>query len=213
LTPPRTSTSASPTFCTHWPTAPSAICRNAIAVDLWVLAWGRTRTAAARANSAIFAMLRSSASRSIISAGVSTSATGTPISAGGGFIRLRSVLWTQPYSMADRLVHRVAATPARGQFYASAWPQPPRRFWIDARRSVWLTVAGESDELVRSFRPHRDRHRRQRRHRPRHGARSRGGRRHRGARRAQCQKGRNGRAAYRAGRRASRIHRGRRDQR
>src|SRR6516225_6744440 len=52
-------------------------------------------------------MLRSRASRSIISAGVSTSATGTPISAGGGFIRLRSVLWTLPYSMADWLVYGV----------------------------------------------------------------------------------------------------------
>src|SRR5262249_28306910 len=72
--------------------APSAICRNAIAVDLWVLAWGRTRTPAARANSAIFAILRSSASRSIISAGVSTSATGTPISAGGGVLRSQRAL-------------------------------------------------------------------------------------------------------------------------
>ena len=39
-------------------------------------------------------------------------ATGTPISAGGGFMRLRSVLWTQPYSMADWLVHGVASTGA-----------------------------------------------------------------------------------------------------
>ena len=30
FTPPRTSASASPTFCTHWPTAPCAICRSAI---------------------------------------------------------------------------------------------------------------------------------------------------------------------------------------
>src|SRR6516162_6227848 len=109
FTPPRTSTSASPTFCTHWPTAPSAICRSAIAVDLWVLACGRTRTPAVRANSAIFAMLRSKALRSISSAGVSTSATGAPISAGGGFIRLRGVLWSLPYSMADRLVYEVAS--------------------------------------------------------------------------------------------------------
>src|SRR2546429_9703987 len=78
-----------------------------MAVDLWVLAWGRTRTPEALANSAIFAMLRSRASRSMISAGVSTSATGTPISAGGGFICLRNVLWTPPYSMADWLFHCV----------------------------------------------------------------------------------------------------------
>ena len=47
-----------------------------------VLACGRTRTPVARANSAIFAMLRSNASRSTTSAGVSMSSTGAPISAG-----------------------------------------------------------------------------------------------------------------------------------
>ena len=46
--PPRTSASASPTFCTHWPTAPCAICLSAIAGDLWVLACGRSRTPAVR---------------------------------------------------------------------------------------------------------------------------------------------------------------------
>src|SRR5258708_18784267 len=55
-------------------------------------------------------MLRSRASRSMISAGVSTWATGTPISAGGGFIRLRCVLWTPPYSMAEWLVYDVASS-------------------------------------------------------------------------------------------------------
>jgi ABC-type histidine transport system ATPase subunit len=69
---------ASPTFCTHWPTAPWAICRSAIAADLCVLACGRTRTPVARENSAILAMLRSSASRSTTSAGVSMSADGEP---------------------------------------------------------------------------------------------------------------------------------------
>src|SRR5262249_62121670 len=72
-----------------WQDEPSALGRHGSAGDLSVLAWRRTRTPEARANSAIFAMLRSKASRSISSAGVSTSATGAPIPAGGGFIRLR----------------------------------------------------------------------------------------------------------------------------
>ena len=106
FTPPRTSASASPTFCTHWPTAPCAICRSAIAADLCVLACGRTRTPVARENSAIFAMLRSSASRSTTSAGVSMSATEAPISAGGGFIGLPEKFSRVAYSRPAGLVHR-----------------------------------------------------------------------------------------------------------
>src|SRR5262249_23570228 len=75
---------------------------------------------AARPNAAIFAMLRSKASSSMSSAGVSTSATGTPISAGGGFIRLRSVLWTLPYAMADWLVFGGGAT----RRHSPAQPEP-----------------------------------------------------------------------------------------
>src|SRR4051794_30458141 len=93
VTPPRTKASASPTFCTHWPTAPCAIWRSAMAGDLCVLACGRTRTPVVRENSAIFAMLRSSASRSTISAGVSISGMEAPISAGGGFMSARRQLW------------------------------------------------------------------------------------------------------------------------
>ena len=45
-TPPQARISASATFCTHWPTAPRAICRCATTGDLWVLAWGRSFTPA-----------------------------------------------------------------------------------------------------------------------------------------------------------------------
>ena len=65
LTPPRTSASASPTFCTHCPTAParSAAARSPRTCGSWRAGAGARRFGGA--NSAIFAMLRSNASRSI----------------------------------------------------------------------------------------------------------------------------------------------------
>src|SRR6266498_264319 len=81
-TPPCTSASASPTFWQHCPTAPAAICFNAIDGHLCVFACGRSRTPRVRANSAILPRLRSNASWSTMSAGVSISSTVAPISAG-----------------------------------------------------------------------------------------------------------------------------------
>ena len=86
VTPACTSACASLTFWQHTPTAPWAICRRAITAHLWVLACGRSRTPAAEVPCAIVSRLRSKASRSTSNAGVSTSASRMPISAGGGFI-------------------------------------------------------------------------------------------------------------------------------
>src|SRR5690349_16745000 len=82
-TPASMSACASDTFWQHTPTAPSAIWRIAMSADLWVLACGRTRIL-----EGIF-FLRvsrffSNASRSRISAGVSTSPRRCPTLAGGG---------------------------------------------------------------------------------------------------------------------------------
>src|SRR5687768_6001103 len=80
-TPPSTSASASDTFWQQTPTAPACICRRAMSGHLCVLAWVRTRTRPATARFKA-ARLRSKASRSRISAGVSTSARRWPTSAG-----------------------------------------------------------------------------------------------------------------------------------
>src|SRR5262245_8406779 len=82
--PPSTIASASDTFWQHTPTAPSATCFAAMTGDLCVLACARSRTPARPTKSAIRLRLRSKASRSIRSAGVSISASGAPILAGGG---------------------------------------------------------------------------------------------------------------------------------
>ena len=84
-TPPQARISASDTFCTHWPTAPRAIWRWAMTGDLWVFACGRSLTPASRASAAMWSRLSSRASRSMRRAGVSTSSTGAPGSAGGGW--------------------------------------------------------------------------------------------------------------------------------
>src|SRR6185437_8642744 len=73
-TPPATITSASPSVAQQMPSAPAAACISAMRRDLCVLACGRSATPTARACSAMAARLRSSASRSISSAGVSSSA-------------------------------------------------------------------------------------------------------------------------------------------
>ena len=73
-TPPRTITSASPKVAQQMPSAPAAIWRRAIASDLCVLACGRSAMPRPRACAAIAAILRSSASRSTTSAGVSSRA-------------------------------------------------------------------------------------------------------------------------------------------
>ena len=75
-TPPSTIASASDTFWQHSPTAPSAICLSPITGDLCVLACGRRRTPAFDTASAMRFRLRSNASRSMTSAGVSISAYG-----------------------------------------------------------------------------------------------------------------------------------------
>ena len=108
--------------------ADRAVRRSAAArspADLCVLACGRTRTPVERANSAIFAMLRSSASRSTTSAGVSMSATGAPISAGGGFIGLPEKLSRVAYSWPAGLVHRArsAAPKASASIFMSDVPR------------------------------------------------------------------------------------------
>src|SRR5258708_2473068 len=74
-----------------------------MAGDLCVLACGRTRMPVARENSAIFAMLRSSASRSTTSAGVSISAMAVPISAGGWFMDLPEVSMGKHTQLASGL--------------------------------------------------------------------------------------------------------------
>ena len=81
--PPATITSASDTFWQHTPTAPNAICLAATIGDLCVLACGRRRTPALRTKFAMRSRLRSKASRSMRSAGVSTWASGMPAVAGG----------------------------------------------------------------------------------------------------------------------------------
>mmetsp|Transcript_16794 Transcript_16794/g.52135 ORF Transcript_16794/g.52135 Transcript_16794/m.52135 type:complete len:213 (-) Transcript_16794:13-651(-) len=78
-TPPAAIASASPSFCTHTPMAPpSSISRRARAADLCSFACGRSSRLCFRAYSFIVAMLRSIASRSITSAGVSSCDTGVP---------------------------------------------------------------------------------------------------------------------------------------
>ena len=69
-TPASLSASASPSLAQQTPTAPAAVCSRAIAAHLCVLACGRSVSPAAFANVAIAAMFRSSASTSMISAGV-----------------------------------------------------------------------------------------------------------------------------------------------
>ena len=69
--PAMASASASLVFCTQTPTAPAAICSRAIAAHLCILACGRRRTPCRRAKVAMAARLRSIASRSMTSAGVS----------------------------------------------------------------------------------------------------------------------------------------------
>ena len=83
-TPPRTMTSASETFWQQTPTAPCAIWRKAMTGLLWVLAWARKRTPAVCVASAMRFKLRSKASRSTSSAGVSTWSSAMPGAAGGG---------------------------------------------------------------------------------------------------------------------------------
>ena len=82
--PPQANASASATFCTHCPTAPRAICSLAITGDLWVLACARSFAPVGASNSAMWSRLASKASRSISSAGVSTSSSRMPGRAGGG---------------------------------------------------------------------------------------------------------------------------------
>ena len=97
LTPAAANASASLTFWQHTPTAPKAICRSATAGVLCILACGRNRICRLRAKSAIRTRLRSSTSRSAISAGVSTSSTRVPMAAGAGhcaggeFVKVRAV--------------------------------------------------------------------------------------------------------------------------
>ena len=76
--PAAASASASLVFCTQTPTAPAAICRRAMVAHLCIFACGRRRTPWLRANAAMVARLRSIASRSITSAGVSIDSTGSP---------------------------------------------------------------------------------------------------------------------------------------
>ena len=83
LTPPSTSATASFTFWLHTPTAPWAICSRARLGHLWLLACGRGTARVPAVISCSLAMLRSAASRSNSSAGVSTSATASPMRAGG----------------------------------------------------------------------------------------------------------------------------------
>ena len=82
--PPQASASASATFCTHWPTAPRAICSFAITGDLCVLACARSFAPVGASSAAMVSRLCSKASRSITSAGVSISSSRMPGSAGGG---------------------------------------------------------------------------------------------------------------------------------
>src|SRR5438552_4101283 len=86
LMPPSTSASASATFWQHTPTAPCASCRLAISGHLCVLACGRTRTLRAFTESASVRRLRSKASSSTTSAGVSTSSSACPMAAGAGLV-------------------------------------------------------------------------------------------------------------------------------
>src|SRR5665213_279213 len=72
--PPETMISASPSVAQLMPSAPAATWRSAMRTDLCVLACGLSATPAAFACAAIAAMLRSSASRSTTSAGVSSRA-------------------------------------------------------------------------------------------------------------------------------------------
>ena len=81
-TPPSTIASASLTFWQHTPTAPRFIWRNAISGHLWLFACGRIAIFLPASEASMRSRLRSNASRSRISAGVSTSASGMPISAG-----------------------------------------------------------------------------------------------------------------------------------
>ena len=161
VTPPRTNASASPTFCTHCPTAPCAICRSAIAADLCVLACGRTRTPVERAKSAIFAMFRSSASRSTMSAGVSISATGAPISAGGGFIGLPEKHRGVAYSRPAGLVHFARAARARSECldFHERCPQHSHR---RHPQELWASRSSPRRLVRRASRQRRERHRRER---------------------------------------------------
>ena len=69
--PASTSTVASSSLATVMPSAPAAIWRCAIAIDLCVLKWGRKSSPRSAASPAIVAMFRSSRSRSTTRAGVS----------------------------------------------------------------------------------------------------------------------------------------------
>src|SRR6266542_3475762 len=75
-------TSATPSFAQHIPIAPRSSWRRATSGDLCVFAWGRIALPVERENAAIRSRLRSKASRSMTSAGVSTSASGRPSSNG-----------------------------------------------------------------------------------------------------------------------------------
>ena len=81
--PPQARTSASATFCTHWPTAPRAICSLAMTGDLCVFACARSFTPVGASSAAIVSRLYSNASRSITRAGVSISSSRMPGMAGG----------------------------------------------------------------------------------------------------------------------------------
>src|SRR5260221_9999341 len=78
LMPAATNGAASLTFWQHTPTAPNATWRRAISGHLCALAWARWRTVVPRSAAAMRSRLRSNASRSRTSAGVSIALTASP---------------------------------------------------------------------------------------------------------------------------------------
>src|SRR5262249_15133849 len=85
--PPSTIASASDTFWQQTPIAPAAIWRLPISGHLCVFAWARTRTPLPATAFCRTCRLRSNASRSRTSAGVSTSSRRWPTRAGGAVTR------------------------------------------------------------------------------------------------------------------------------
>ncbi len=155
--PPQASTSASATFCTHWPTAPRAICSFAITGDLWVLACARSFAPVGARSAAMWSRLASNASRSTTRAGVSMSCSRIPGWAGGA-----CSMTVLPCSVRPSGWRTVAADrwgPGSRRPVVIAWHAPvtsPRSVRRDQRNAIDTHAAVPGDDVPHqmvAFRP------------------------------------------------------------